>query len=126
MKVSIPMRIKHGVLGAILLYILLLATSIFLSTLLVNEAFHVRMATAMHQAKCEQTYQARATNPLKIWDFYAHSDYWLASYRTPVSLINNDACVSLLMKKLASDKDSASVVFIDADGKVALKLHTTR
>jgi hypothetical protein len=107
---------------AVSLYVFSIVISIGLSIYFADEAVGVELRKLAHGNNCRIDYMRRDGNPLKVWEFYAHLDYWLAEYRTSVELLKDERCLSLISTALHNIGRPASVVFLSNEGDVLLVL----
>ena len=114
-------RIIELVLILFFTYVFMVALSFALSIYHFDTALYFSITSKMSAAGC----QAKATkgaNPLDIINFYTNMDYWLASSRIKSTVVNHELCTKIILNTMLESKSSASVVFVDENNKVVLKI----
>ena len=103
-------------------YSFMLIASFAISIYVVDEAFYVSTSSKIYAAGCQSGKASKTNNPLNIIDFYYNMDYWLASYRFKLPAADEKSCFQIILSSIINSKKGTSVVFVDNDNKVILKL----
>ncbi|MDR2259438.1 MAG: hypothetical protein LBE06_00575 [Azoarcus sp.] len=105
-------------------YILALILSMLVSMYGVDLGVQAKLVKVIHDNNCRVDFPPkRNSHPLRIWDFYINTDYWLAEYRTSTEFLKNDHCLSVVATTLQNIGKPASVVFLNERGDVVFVLH---